>query len=77
VRSVGPGQSNSRCRPDPTEAAGHAFTVGGKRVLAQLNVNKLFDRRHFINSAVYDASPRFGAMPGQPRTVLASLRLKL
>jgi outer membrane receptor for Fe3+-dicitrate len=46
-------------------------------VLAQLNVNKLFDRRHFINSAVYDASPRFGAMPGQPRTVLASLRLKL
>jgi len=57
--------------------AAYAFTVAGKRVFAQLNVNNLFDRRYFINSNVYDASPRFGVMPGQPRTVVGSVRLEL
>ena len=55
----------------------YSLRLGATRLTAQLNVENLFDRRYFINSNVYDASPRYGVMPGQPRTVIGSLRVDL
>jgi iron complex outermembrane receptor protein len=51
--------------------------VGSTRMVAQLNVSNLLNKRYFINSNVYDASPRFGVMPGQPRTLIGSVRFEI
>ncbi|HUL76653.1 MAG TPA: TonB-dependent receptor, partial [Vicinamibacteria bacterium] len=53
-----------------------AYTIGAgrSRVILQLNATNLTDRRHYLDSNVYDSNPRAGIMPGAPRTVLASVR---
>ena len=51
--------------------------VGRTRMVAQLNVSNLLNKRYFLNSNVYDASPRFGVMPGQPRTLIGSVRFEI
>ncbi|MBV9037562.1 MAG: TonB-dependent receptor [Acidobacteriaceae bacterium] len=47
------------------------------RLMPQLNITNLLDKRYFINTNVYDAYPRLGIMPGQPFTVTGSIRWEL
>jgi iron complex outermembrane receptor protein len=55
---------------------GYVRPLERARLTLQLNVRNLLDRRYFLNSNVYDASPRLGIMPGEPRAVAASARLE-
>jgi iron complex outermembrane receptor protein len=50
--------------------------MGRSKLTTQLNVNNILDKRYFINSNVYDATPTLGIMPGQPLTVMGSIRLE-
>jgi iron complex outermembrane receptor protein len=54
--------------------AGYAIKAGHSTVVPQINVTNLTNTRYFINTNVYDAYPRTGIMPGQPRTVMASIK---
>ena len=50
--------------------------LGRSKLTTQLNVNNILDKHYFINSNVYDAVPTLGVMPGQPLTVMGSVRLE-
>ena len=50
--------------------------MGHSKLTTQLNVNNILDKRYFINSNVYDATPTLGVMPGQPLTFMGSVRLE-
>jgi iron complex outermembrane receptor protein len=50
--------------------------MGRSKLTTQLNVNNILDKRYFINSNVYDATPTLGVMPGQPITIMGSIRLE-
>jgi iron complex outermembrane receptor protein len=50
------------------------FRVKRTRVTPQVNFTNLLDKRYFLNTNVYDASPRLGIMPGQPFSVTGSIR---
>lgn len=55
--------------------AGYHWKVGGSRVTAQVNVNNILDKEYFA-FADHFGNPRFDAMPGEPLTVLGSIRLE-
>jgi hypothetical protein len=57
--------------------AATSLHLGNMRLIPQVNVINLLDKRYFINTNVYDAYPRLGIMPGQPRTVIGSIRWEL
>jgi iron complex outermembrane receptor protein len=50
------------------------FRVKRTRVTPQVNFTNLLDKRYFLNTNVYDASPHLGIMPGQPFSVTGSIR---
>ena len=50
--------------------------MGRSKLTTQLNVNNILDKRYFINSNNYDATPTLGVMPGQPLMVMGSIRLE-
>ncbi|HEV3059813.1 MAG TPA: TonB-dependent receptor [Vicinamibacterales bacterium] len=54
--------------------AGYTLKAGHSTLVPQINVSNLTNTRYFINTNVYDAYPRTGIMPGQPRTVMASIK---
>lgn len=43
-------------------------------ITPQVNFSNLLDKRYFLNTNVYDASPRLGIMPGEPFAVTGSVR---
>jgi len=53
-----------------------AYTIRRERhrITPQANFSNLLDKRYFVNTNVYDASPRLGIMPGQPFAVTGSVR---
>jgi iron complex outermembrane receptor protein len=54
--------------------ASYSFNFERGRLTPQVNFINLLDKRYFLNTNVYDAYPRLGIMPGQPFTVIGSLR---
>ena len=54
--------------------AAYTFKWERARLTPQLNIINLLDKRYFLNTNVYDAYPRLGIMPGQPFTVMGSIR---
>ena len=54
--------------------ASYSFNFERGRLTPQVNFVNLLDKRYFLNTNVYDAYPRLGIMPGQPFTVIGSLR---
>jgi iron complex outermembrane receptor protein len=54
--------------------ASYTFHFERGRLTPQVNFSNLLDKRYFLNTNVYDAYPRLGIMPGQPFTVLGSIR---
>ncbi len=55
----------------------YRFNVMGRsKLTTQLNVYNILDKRYFINSNVYDATPTLGVNPGQPLTLIGSIRLE-
>lgn len=55
--------------------AAYLWKVGDSKITAQINVNNILDKRYFAFADV-GGNPRFDAMPGEPLTVLGSLRLE-
>jgi len=53
-----------------------AYTIRRERhtITPQVNFSNLLDKRYFVNTNVYDASPRLGILPGQPFAVTGSVR---
>lgn len=56
--------------------AAYGWSVGGSRLTAQININNLLDKEYFKVTNVLDGNPRLGILPGDPLTVLGSLRLE-
>lgn len=56
--------------------ASYTIRAGRSRLIPQINAINLTDARYFVNTNVYDSNPRTGIMPGQPRSILASIRLE-
>jgi len=54
--------------------ASYIFHFERGRLVPQVNFINLTNRRYFLNTNVYDGSPRLGIMPGQPFGVVGSLR---
>lgn len=55
----------------------YKFNFAGKtKLTTQLNVNNILDKAYYINSNVYDAVPSLAIMPGQPLSVMGSLKLE-
>jgi iron complex outermembrane receptor protein len=54
--------------------ASYSFKFERGRLTPQVNFVNLLDKRYFLNTNVYDAYPRLGIMPGQPFTVVGSVR---
>jgi iron complex outermembrane receptor protein len=53
----------------------YSFHLGERgRLTPQVNFINLLDKRYFLNTNVYDAFPRLGIMPGQPFTVIGSVK---
>lgn len=52
--------------------AAYRWFIGPTRLTAQVNVNNVLDKEYFSHST----ESRFGAIPGQPLTVLGSLRFE-
>lgn len=53
--------------------ASYSFRFERGRLVPQLNLTNVLDKRYFLNTNVYDAYPRLGIMPGQPFTVTGSI----
>ncbi len=53
--------------------ASYTFKFERGRLVPQLNLTNLLDKRYFLNTNVYDAYPRLGIMPGQPFTVTGAV----
>lgn len=56
--------------------AAYHWKIGPSRLTAQINVNNLLDKEYFEASNVFAGNPRAGILPGDPLTVLGSLRLE-
>jgi iron complex outermembrane recepter protein len=54
--------------------ASYSFNFERGRLTPQVNFVNLLDKRYFLNTNVYDAYPRLGIMPGQPFTIIGSVR---
>lgn len=54
--------------------AAYSFNLERGRLTPQVNFVNLLDKRYFLNTNVYDAYPRLGIMPGQPFSVIGSVR---
>lgn len=54
--------------------ASYSFKFERGRLTPQVNFVNLLDKRYFLNTNVYDAYPRLGIIPGQPFTVIGSVR---
>jgi iron complex outermembrane receptor protein len=52
----------------------YVIKAGRSKLVPQINVTNLTNARYFINTNVYDSNPRAGIMPGQPRTIMSSIR---
>jgi len=52
----------------------YSFNLEKGRITPQVNFVNLLDKRYYLNTNVYDAYPRLGIMPGQPFTVIGSIR---
>jgi iron complex outermembrane receptor protein len=50
--------------------------LGRSKLTTQLNVNNILDKRYFINTNVYDSSPTLGILPGQPLSLMGSIKLE-
>jgi iron complex outermembrane receptor protein len=53
--------------------AGYAIKTGRSQVIPQVNVTNLTNARYFTSTDVH-SGPRTAVMPGQPRTVIGSIR---
>lgn len=56
--------------------AAYSWQVGDFRLTAQFNINNLFDKKYFKNTDILDGVPRANILPGEPFTVLGSLRVE-
>lgn len=54
--------------------ASYSINFERGRLVPQVNMTNLLDKRYFLNTNVYDAYPRLGIMPGQPFAVTGSIR---
>jgi len=54
--------------------ASYRITVGRSRIVPQVNITNLTNAVYYVNSNNFDSNPRAGIMPGQPRSVMASIR---
>jgi iron complex outermembrane receptor protein len=54
--------------------ASYSINFEHGRLVPQVNMTNLLDKRYFLNTNVYDAYPRLGIMPGQPFAVTGSIR---
>lgn len=55
--------------------AAYRWKFGQSRLTAQVNVNNILDKRYYAYADEF-GNPRFDAMPGEPLTVLGSLKLE-
>lgn len=55
--------------------AAYQWKVGKSRMTAQVNVNNILDKRYYAFADEF-GNPRFDAMPGEPLTVLGSIKLE-
>ncbi|WNB75753.1 TonB-dependent siderophore receptor [Methylomonas koyamae] len=55
--------------------AAYQWHIGKSRMTAQVNVNNILDKRYYAYADEF-GHPRFDAMPGEPITVLGSLKLE-
>ena len=54
----------------------YPFTLGGRRVIAQVNINNLFDKYYFTGNFSSGGATMYATVnPGAPRSVLASLKV--
>jgi iron complex outermembrane recepter protein len=54
--------------------ASYRISVGHSKIVPQMNVTNLTNGRYYINTNNFDFNPRAGIMPGQPRSLMASIR---
>ena len=52
----------------------YTFRTERGRLIPQINFVNLLNKTYYLNTNVYDAYPRLGIMPGQPFTVVGSIR---
>ncbi|WP_427551544.1 TonB-dependent siderophore receptor [Methylomonas sp. MS20] len=55
--------------------AAYQWTLGKSRMTAQVNVNNILDKRYYAYADEF-GNPRFDAMPGEPTTILGSLKVE-
>lgn len=55
--------------------AAYQWKLGGSRITAQVNVNNILDKEYFLYADQF-GNPRFDGIPGEPLTVLGSIRLE-
>jgi iron complex outermembrane receptor protein len=54
--------------------ASYQIVVGHSKIVPQFNITNLTNGRYYVNSNNFDSNPRAGIMPGQPRSIMASIR---
>ncbi|WGS85385.1 TonB-dependent receptor [Methylomonas sp. UP202] len=55
--------------------AGYTMNVGPTKLITQLNVNNIFDKRYYFTGAPYYAN-RAWNLPGEPLTIMGSVKLE-
>lgn len=56
--------------------AAYHWKLGPTRMTAQVNINNVLDKEYFVSANVFDGTPRAGIFPGEPLTVLGSIRVE-
>ncbi len=54
--------------------ASYRIAAGRSKIVPQFNITNLANGRYYVDSNNFDSNPRAGIMPGQPRSVMASIR---
>ncbi len=56
--------------------AAYHWKIGPTRLTAQVNINNLLDKEYFLSANEFNGNSRAAIFPGEPLTVLGSLRLE-
>lgn len=56
--------------------AAYHWKIGPTRMTAQVNINNLLDKEYFLSANEFNGNSRAAIFPGEPLTVLGSLRLE-
>ncbi|MGQ0591200.1 MAG: TonB-dependent siderophore receptor [Gammaproteobacteria bacterium] len=56
--------------------AAYHWKLGPTRMTAQVNINNLLDKEYFVAANQFSGNPRAAIAPGEPLTVLGSIRLE-